>query len=230
MNFSCVTPGFECWDGGREIARHRHELAYASLVLAGAYEEAGDAGRQRVCAGDVLVHQPFDAHLDRFSAAGAEILNLPLAGWRVRSLLGHCPDSDAVARTAERDPAEAVKLLFALILPRETTVQDWPDILARNITDDPYLNLGKWARGAGMANATVSRGFRRVFGLSPVAFRLQSRARRAWREAVEGQDALAAVAANAGFADQAHMTRSVGALTGRTPRQWRAPWSNGFKT
>jgi transcriptional regulator GlxA family with amidase domain len=39
---------------------------------------------------------------------------------------------------------------------------------------------------------------------------------------------LARIAAEAGFADQAHMTRALGALTGRCPGHWRR--SNKFKT
>ena len=38
--------------GGR-IARHVHRLPYATIVLEGAYEEAGDAGRIAARAGDV---------------------------------------------------------------------------------------------------------------------------------------------------------------------------------
>ena len=61
-----------------EIARHRHTGAYATIVLAGAYEEAGDAGRFRVGAGDVLLHAPFSAHRDIVSNARTIVLDLPL--------------------------------------------------------------------------------------------------------------------------------------------------------
>jgi hypothetical protein len=38
------------------MPRHRHLQRYAAIVLSGGYVEAGDAGRMRVRAGDVLVH------------------------------------------------------------------------------------------------------------------------------------------------------------------------------
>ncbi|MDC0716159.1 helix-turn-helix domain-containing protein [Nannocystis bainbridge] len=41
------------------------------------------------------------------------------------------------------------------------------------------------------------------------------------RRVVEGDEPLATIAATAGFADQAHMTRDIRALTGRTPGEWR---------
>ena len=61
-----------------EIARHHHREPYATLVLAGAYEEAGDAGRIAVQEGAVLLHGPFSAHRDRVSAKRTVVLDLPL--------------------------------------------------------------------------------------------------------------------------------------------------------
>lgn len=52
-----------------EIARHVHVGAYATPVLAGAYEEAGDTGRFKVAEGDVLIHAPFFAHRDIIARA-----------------------------------------------------------------------------------------------------------------------------------------------------------------
>ena len=45
------------------LSRHRHEASYAALVISGGYEEAGDRGRQRARAGDVVIHGAFEAHL-----------------------------------------------------------------------------------------------------------------------------------------------------------------------
>jgi hypothetical protein len=52
------------------LSRHIHEHAHAALVLSGGYEEAGDLGRFQVQAGDIVLHECFEAHLDRFSASG----------------------------------------------------------------------------------------------------------------------------------------------------------------
>src|SRR5262245_35105344 len=61
-----------------EMTRHRHVAAYATLVLSGGYEEAGDAGRFRVSEGDILIHAPFSAHRDAIFRTGAVVLDLPL--------------------------------------------------------------------------------------------------------------------------------------------------------
>ena len=58
-----------------ELSRHVHRHSYAALVLSGQYEEAGDLGRFRVQAGDVMLHDRFEGHLNRFSESGAAICN-----------------------------------------------------------------------------------------------------------------------------------------------------------
>jgi AraC-like DNA-binding protein len=72
----------------------------------------------------------------------------------------------------------------------------------------------------GLTPATVSRGFARVFETSPAAFRAEARALRAFARITAGGRSLAGIAAVAGFADQAHMTRAIRALTGRPPGHW----------
>src|SRR3546814_19689243 len=61
-----------------DIARHHHREPYATVVLSGAYEEAGDAGRMAAEAGEVLLHGAFSAHRDRISAKRTVVLDLPL--------------------------------------------------------------------------------------------------------------------------------------------------------
>jgi hypothetical protein len=90
------------------LARHVHKHAYAALVLSGCYEEAGDLGRLRVHAGDVVLHEAFEAHLDRFPASGAIVLNISLpAQYMFQSGLGRMDDSDAIVRIAEKNEAPA---------------------------------------------------------------------------------------------------------------------------
>ena len=226
--FAQTTAGRQRWDPHTCIPRHRHDHAYAALVLAGSYEECGSRGRFRVGAGDVLLHDPFDAHLDRFTASGAQILNLPLESFATGPRLGRVADADAIARLAERDVAHAHALLCAELRPIECIHDDWPALLAEDLLGNPDWLLGEWARDHALATATVSRGFGKVFGLTPAQFRREARARRALTLLSAGEEPLAAVAAAAGFADQAHMSRAIRALTGRPPGDWRR--SNRFKT
>jgi AraC-like DNA-binding protein len=222
-----VTNGRERWDANRSVPRHRHDQPYAAIVLAGSYEECGSHGRFRVEAGDVLLHAAFDAHLDRFRQTGAQILNLVLE--RAPDFaFGHVRDHEAIEKAAERDVLAASVELHAQMTAAEAPALDWPDLLARDLLDDPDCRLDDWAQAHNLAAETVSRGFGKMFGVTPAAFRLEVRARRAFSLIAGSATLLASIAVQTGFADQAHMSRAVRALTGVPPGRWRR--SNPFKT
>jgi AraC-like DNA-binding protein len=79
-------------------------------------------------------------------------------------------------------------------------------------------------RVAGTDRFTIARHFRRAFGTSPDRYRLLRRLALA-RAAIEGGCSLARAAADAGFADQSHMTRQFKRAYGLTPAQWAAATS-----
>ena len=213
------------------IPRHRHQSPYLALVLSGGYEEAGDYGRHRVGPGDIVLHGRFTAHLDRFSRAGAEILNLALPeNFEPTFPFARVADADEAARLAERDPAKAVALLLKVARPAAPQPLDWSDELASRLIHDPGLALGGWAREHRLADETVSRHFRQIYGVAPKAFRAEARSRMAWKAILRGGRPLADLAFALGFADQAHMSRAVRAITGRPPSGWRETKSTGFKT
>lgn len=212
---------------GLRIARHRHDEAYVAVVLAGGYAEAGDSGRRRLAAGDVVVHPMFSGHLNQVAGSGAVVLNLPVAG--LTAPFGRLDDPDAVARTAQTDPLAAAALVREMLCPLPAESLDWPDELAAALIEQPGLSLGRWARERRLAPESVSRGFSRVFGVAPKRFRFEARARQALRAAMETQAPLAQVALDAGFADQAHMGHAVRELTGAAPGLWRRR-SSGDKT
>jgi AraC-like DNA-binding protein len=206
------------------LPRHRHPSSYLALVLSGGYEEAGDRGRRQVGPGDVVMHGAFEAHLNRYHARGSEVLCLALPRrMEPGTAVMRVPDSDRVVRLAERDPKEAVRFLLTNAEPSPGCLLDWPDELARELARDPQLRLQDWARRHCLADATVSRGFRQVFGITPSAFRAQLRGRIAWQRVLGCGEPLAFIATDSGFFDQAHMTRTVRALTGRPPGAWRQP-------
>lgn len=226
--FARITSGRESWGARHCIPRHTHDRAYAAIVLSGGYEECGNHGRFRARTGDVLLHDAFDAHLDRFQCSGAQLLNLVVPSSARSFCIGRVSDPDSIAQTAERDPVEACMQLLEQLREKDCAPLDWPDILARDLVADPDRRLDAWASEHGLAAETVSRGFGKVFGLTPASFRAEARARRAFA-LIGGSDApLAVIAAAAGFADQSHLSRSTRALTGRPPGFWRR--SNPFKT
>jgi transcriptional regulator GlxA family with amidase domain len=57
--------------------------------------------------------------------------------------------------------------------------------------------------------------------VSPKLFRLEARTRRAWRALTGSALSLTSIAHEQGFADLAHMSRSVCGFTGFPPSRWR---------
>lgn len=206
-----------------DIARHHHREPYATIVLAGGYEEAGDAGRLSAHPGEILLHGPFSAHRDRISSARTVVLDLPLPfdgrDWPSRARVG---DPDRLVRLAERDPVAAVGEMMAGLTPAALDQEEeLHDQLSRALRSGEPPRIGAWAAARGRSREHVSRCFEVVYGVSPAAYRADCRAKRAWRLIVGGSNGLAGVAAEAGYADQAHMTRAVTRLTGQSPRRWR---------
>lgn len=211
---------FQTLTAGGRMERHRHAHAYAALVLSGGYVEAGDRGRFRAAPGQVLIHGAWESHMDAVSASGAVVLNLPFAD-PVAFGVGRIADPDVVARAARRDMVEALGLFREALTPASDDGGDWPDLLAAALRRGPEVGLEAWAAGAGLAPETISRGFRQVFGTTPRRYRAEQRALRAARALQRREDPPAALAAELGFADQAHMSRAVAALTGLPPGRLR---------
>jgi AraC-like DNA-binding protein len=202
------------------MPRHRHIEGYAALVLAGGYVEAGDRGRIRVQAGHVVVHGAYEAHQDHFARSGALVLNLPfIAG--LDAITGVVTDADAIAREAEKDVHAAAALLKETIRPMNVLLTDWPDRLAAALASQRDFSIEDWADQMGLAPQSISRGFRQAFGVSPKRYRLEQRTLRALRKLQTWPGTLAGLAADAGFSDQAHLTRAVLALTGVAPHRLR---------
>jgi len=228
-SFAQIIEGLQHVGGHARHPRHRHAMPYAAIVLRGGYEEAGERGRHRMREGDVLLHDAFDAHCDRFDDQACEILNLHLPPDYVPPLaFAHVRDLDGVVRRAKRDTREAVSFLLSALEPAAARPNDWPDELVATLWADPHLRLGAWASAHRLSRESVSRTFARIWAVTPARFRADVRARKAWRSIVSSKLPLAALAAEAGFADQAHFTREILAVTGRTPGTWRR--SNPFKT
>jgi AraC-like DNA-binding protein len=206
-----------------DIARHHHREPYATLVLAGAYEETGDSGRLSARAGEILLHGPFSAHRDRISAARTVVIDLPLPfdarEWPARACVA---DPDRIIRLAERDPVGAVTEMIAGFTPAcAAEEEELPDQLSVALRRSAAPRIGEWAAAHGRSREHVSRSFEKLYGVSPAAYRADCQAKRAWRMIVANGNSLAGIAVEAGYADQAHMTRAVTKLTGMSPRRWR---------
>jgi AraC-like DNA-binding protein len=88
---------------------------------------------------------------------------------------------------------------------------------------DAQVRLSEIAEAAGLPPFRLYRAFERATGMSPHAYQRQARIRLA-ASLIRRGETLSAAAVTAGFADQAHLTRSFRRTMGVTPGAYRAAW------
>lgn len=219
-----IRAGFDRAGPGFIRTRHAHLSPYVSIIVEGQYQQTSYAGRVRLEPGDILIQPVLDRHESRvLGRREVRFLRLP---WFADLGVGgvyRVDDPDVVIRTAVHDVCEAAGLLREL-LPnarrRPPAVLDWPDLLAAQLLHGE-VRISRWAHGHNLTRETVSRGFHRTYGVAPHAFATELRAREAWIRTITRSDALAIIADELGYSDQAHMTRAVRTLTGAPPGAWR---------
>jgi AraC-like DNA-binding protein len=114
--------------------------------------------------------------------------------------------------------------------------QSWPALRAAraalHLLLEPAVPIAELARAAAVSRRQLERHFAHWFGTSPRHLAQVARLQHVSRCAQQGAS-LADIAAHAGFADQAHMTRVVRQLTGLTPRLFvrsrRTPLAGAFR-
>lgn len=172
---------------------------------------------------------------------GTVITGIRLRPGAVRTILG-CDARDIVnggASLSDLAPGAAllhVRLLTAAtLLQRHALLEDWVRgslthaasgdraVIAacRLIAADPRIELGTIARQFTWTARTMHRQFRAACGYGPKHLQRIMRIQAAIRAVHEAAPVrLAGVAAAAGYADQAHMSRDFRDITGFSPREY----------
>jgi AraC-like DNA-binding protein len=205
---------------------HRHAAPYVAFVLEGGYQESSVDGIWQCEPGDLVVHPRMHLHVNRFSGRRSRVLNIVLPGfpwanlalsygvWRPR-------DPNSIQPLREVD-GEAIAEVLAHAEPsRELVSPPALSNMAERLTMDSRHRVGAAARHSGMTREHASRVFSRHFGFPPTAFRSEHRFRSALTLVIESTAALASIALEAGYADQAHLTRDFKSRTGMSPGAFR---------
>jgi AraC-like DNA-binding protein len=124
----------------------------------------------------------------------------------------------ASAVLARRMPERVVSGRPATAAARRRAVSQAKAALAA----DPALGLVALGRVTGCSPHHLSRVFTQLTGLTVSQYRNRLRVSLALERVAEGERDLAGLAGDLGFADHAHLTRTVRAATGRTPSSLRA--------
>jgi AraC family transcriptional regulator len=225
------------------VPSHAHARPYFCYVSAGAFREVGARGSYLALRGTLVFHPATEAHSDEFSAAGGRCFNIEVG--RDVDILREpgVVNGRGVRYAAELyremhawDAASAVVaegLTAALIArvgcdagremrPARRTSIDLSRAVER-LRADPCNppSLAALASDAGLAALAFSRAFRRQHGCGVGAFVRAERVERAKRALSETRLSVSSIAAELGFADQAHLTRVFRDATGWTPAAFR---------
>jgi AraC-like DNA-binding protein len=148
-----------------------------------------------------------DELADRFAAAGR--ITVPPGADLSHRLLLAAPPSDRAGHAAE---------LLGALLPGESGASRGVEDVRELLHTEPGRDLTALAAAVGWSPWHLSRVFHRATGIRLTAYRHRLRVRAALDDLAEDPGSgLAVIAARHGFADQAHLTRSIRAATGATP-------------
>jgi AraC-like DNA-binding protein len=231
---------------GLELPRHSHPQPTIAVILRGGF--AGRyGGTDRDCAPMTLLVEPAGAsHDNRFGPLSTTILTVSLGSSSPPALdsLGRQPRftrdaySAGLAHQADtelRRPDELTQLAVEGLalelltrLARTPTDGGTPSWLtaARDLLHERYaesLRMDDVASAVGVEPDRLARAFRRAYREPLASYVRRLRVRAAAEMLTRDSDAtIAAIAAEVGFADQSHLTRSFVRVIGTTPARYRA--------
>ncbi len=242
------------YNPAQEIAAHVHPWATLCLTVAGGYVEDWGVTRVRCDRASLVFHPPGDVYGDRISGEGSRCLTIAVDPVVFSSAADAIP-SLARLRASRRAPPNwlAFQLqrelelgddlspasIESTILALLAEVGERPGLEARG-APPPWLERVKeqihdeFARGpslenlagaAGVHRVHLAREFRRRFGCTPGHYIRQRRIEYACHRLAASREPLSAIALDAGFADQSHLTNTFRQLVGTTPGSFRTQFA-----
>ena len=173
-----------------------------------------------------IVAQALSTDLSRDTEIARPVLNDPLLVDRFGRLFACLTEPFPDALAAEESLLRMLAILFTRHGSRPLPVTGRPPpvtLALQRLTGGPEkpTTLTELAALSGVSRFQLLRGFARAVGATPHAYLLQQRVRLARRLLAAGRHPAEA-AAEAGFADQSHLTRAFRRQFGVTPARYRA--------
>lgn len=230
---------------GERMQRHAHDCHQVSLLLVGTLGEKASHGEVRLAMPAVGVKPAGLAHANDYGPAGALMLGVDLpAGFDLQARLGLASGWQWRERPSAsllmRSRLLVSDLQAGLVKGGEIDSRLW-ELLAgmadagerpRGVPprwviescqrlQEEALPLTALAQEVGVHPVYFARAFNRWMGCMPSVFRARAQLQRALPLLAVGES-LATVAQQAGFADQAHFSRTARAYSGLPPLRLRS--------
>lgn len=234
---------------GERMAPHHHPGTQLSMVLRGMVEEGVGSREHQATAGGVVVKPAGTVHRNVFGPTTVRMLSLnllpctadsgdgiaALSAWR---WMEGGPPARALWRllaTARAEPRDGPRLLAdcfwevvdAFGEDGAAASPSSPPAWLRRVRDHLHDCAGAappvrdLARAAGVHPVYLARAFRRAYGAPVTEYARRLRLRAAADRLASTDLPLSRIACEAGFADQAHLTRELRRETGLTPAALR---------
>ncbi|MDZ7780794.1 MAG: helix-turn-helix domain-containing protein [Gemmatimonadota bacterium] len=227
---------------------HAHEGASLTLLLAGEIRETTGQREETGSALSVVVKPPDVRHADEVGPRGARTLQVAFGPATVEELREHGAAPERwfwlhggcgasllleLAEALHEGSRPASELEDRVIEAlggvrnrsdiRENDDSVWLRRVKEAIEDDPFgeLSVRDLAHLVGAHPVSVSRAFRRAFGVTITEHRRRTRLRRAAAHITAGRDSLSGAAHATGYADHPHMCREFQVLAGLSPSALR---------
>ena len=229
---------------GMRMAPHAHDYSNVTVVVAGEIEEHAEGGIHRGRAGSVVLKPAGCEHANAVSGFGARTVSIELKrgviteeiGRRSWSWLEHgavVRAALALCRSGAGDAEARAQELLAAVLETPQGSKAAPRWLAQIVTaieqrfDEP-LRLESLARDLGRHPVYASRAFRQHVGVTMHEYLRALRLRHARHLLSVSKRSVTAIAAESGFSDTSHLSRTFAEQFGISPRIFRKVQSIQF--
>lgn len=232
-----------------EVARHTHLDAHFVLLIDGVYLSSAAGAPPAACSPLLIYNPPATTHRDRFHSLNGRFFTISVATSSLRRVSEYAlPPQRPTAFQDGRPLALARRLvaecrrwdmasplaaeglcieLMAEITRLSERRHRHPPHWLRNVEAmlrDPGVNglgLTEIARAAGVHPIHLARTFREFYDCPPAEYRRRCRLDRAAALLTQPSVSIAAVALEAGFADQSHFSKAFRHAFTLSPRQYR---------
>jgi AraC family transcriptional regulator len=224
---------------GAVVPEHAHDWPVLSLFVMGGYLNAVEPGEIFIAGPSAVLYRAGAAHSNAAAGDGFEQLEIefdpawlgadlpaaPVSRW-IGGRVG--ADACRLARLCGDAVSEAAlgaavrRFLESAGRASAPCAEGWIAEVGRRLRGDPGIHARELARTVRRHPAWLGTAYRRATGEGVAAAAARFRVERAARLLRETDLAPAGIAAEAGFCDQSHMSRSFRRVLGRPPSAVRA--------